>query len=83
MEEHLNHGVSAIVNYTYSHALGNSSNANLGAQNNDGFRDIRRIAEYGNLDFDVRHRFTAGYSWDLPIGRGMALAGNSGSVVMR
>ncbi len=81
MEEHLNHGVAAIVNYTYSHALGNSSNASLGAQNNDGFRDIRRIAEYGNLDFDVRHRFTAGYSWDLPIGRGMALAGDSGSLV--
>lgn len=81
LEEHLNHGVAAIVNYTYSHGLGNSSNANLGAQNNDGFRDIRRIAEYGNLDFDVRHRFTAGYSWDLPIGRGMALGGKSGPLL--
>ena len=81
LEEHLNRGVQAIVNYTYSHGLGNSSNANLGAQNNDGFRDIRRIAEYGNLDFDVRHRFTAGYSWDLPIGRGLALAANSGPVL--
>jgi len=70
------------VNYTYSHALGNSSNAGLGAQNNDGFRDSRQPElEYGNLDFDVRHRFTAGYSWDLPIGRGMALAGKSGTLV--
>ncbi len=81
VEEHLNHGVAAIVNYTYSHGLGNSSNASLGAQNNDGFRDIRRIGEYGNLDFDVRHRFTAGYSWDLPIGKGMAVAGNSGPLL--
>ena len=82
LEQHLSHGVSAIVNYTYSHGLGNSSNANLGAQNNDGFRDSRHPElEYGNLDFDVRHRFVAGYSWDLPIGRGMLLAGNSGRLL--
>jgi hypothetical protein len=35
------------------------------------------VPEYGNLDFDVRHRFTAGYSWDLPIGTGKALAGSA------
>jgi outer membrane receptor protein involved in Fe transport len=81
VEQHLSHGVAAIVNYTYSHALGNSSNANLGAQNNDGFRDAALLPEYGNLGFDVRHRFTAGYSWDLPIGTGQALAGSSGKVV--
>jgi outer membrane receptor protein involved in Fe transport len=75
LEQHLSHGVAAIVNYTYSHALGNSSNANLGAQNNDGFRDERLLGEYGNLDFDNRHRFTTGYSWDLPIGKGQWLAG--------
>ncbi len=79
LEQHLGHGVAGIVNYTYSHALGNSSNANLGAQNNDGFRDSRHPElEYGNLDFDVRHRFTTGYSWDLPIGTGHLLAGGSG-----
>jgi outer membrane receptor protein involved in Fe transport len=81
VEQHLSHGVAAIVNYTYSHALGNSSNANLGAQNNDGFRDAALLPEYGNLDFDVRQRFTAGYSWDLPIGAGQALASTSGKVV--
>ncbi len=71
-----------IANYTYSHALGNSSSANLGPQNNDGFRDSRHPErEYGNLDFDVRNRFTTGYSWDLPIGRGMALASNTPRVV--
>jgi outer membrane receptor protein involved in Fe transport len=78
LEQHLSHGVAAIVNYTYSHGLGNSSNANLGAQNNDSFRDIRLLGEYGNLDFDVRHRFTTGYSWDLPIGTGQSLAGSAG-----
>ncbi len=81
VEQHLSHGVAAIVNYTYSHGLGNSSNANLGSQNNDSFRDANLLPEYGNLDFDVRHRLTAGYSWDLPIGTGQALAGSSGKVV--
>ena len=41
LEQHLSRGVAAIVNYTYSHGLGNSSNANLGSQNNDSFRDAR------------------------------------------
>jgi hypothetical protein len=64
-------GVSILVNYTYSHALGNASNANLGAQNNDAFRWIAHPEwEHGNLDFDVRHRFVASYIWDLPFGRG-------------
>jgi hypothetical protein len=81
LEEHLSHGVAAIVNYTYSHGLGNSSNASLTAQNNDGFRDSRHPNEYGNLDFDVRHRFTAGYSWDLPVGTGKTFAGNSGKAL--
>ncbi|WP_158748660.1 TonB-dependent receptor [Acidobacterium sp. S8] len=62
-------GVTALVNYTYSHALGDSSNANLGAQNNDSFRWSKHPEwEYGNLDFDVRHRFVSSYTWDLPFG---------------
>lgn len=71
-------GFSILVNYTWSHALGNASNANLGAQNNDAFRWIAHPEwEHGNLDFDVRQRFVANYIWDLPIGTGKALAGNA------
>lgn len=68
-------GVTALVNYTYSHGLGDSSNANLGAQNNDSFRWSKHPEwEYGNLDFDVRHRFVASYMWDLPFGRNQRFA---------
>jgi hypothetical protein len=67
-------GFSFIVNYTWSHALGNASNANLGAQNNDAFRWIAHPEwEHANLDFDVRHRFVASYIWDLPFGKGRKL----------
>lgn len=62
---------AVLANYTWSHALGNASNANLGAQNNDAFRWWRQPQwEHGNLDFDVRQRVTASYLWNLPIGTG-------------
>ena len=70
-------GVSALVNYTYSHAMGDSSNANLGSQNNDGFRWGKHPEwEFGNLDFDVRHRFVSSYTWDLPFGRQQRFGAN-------
>lgn len=73
---------SVLVSYTWSHALGNASNANLGAQNNDGFRWYTHPEwEHGNLDFDVRHRFVASYLWELPFGKGKSLAsGASGAL---
>jgi len=71
LQHRFRNGLSVLINYTYSHALGNSSNANLGAQNNDAFRWGEHPEwEHGNLDFDVRHRFTASYLWELPFGRG-------------
>lgn len=77
LQHHFHGGVMALLNYTYSHALGNSSNANLGAQNNDGFRWGKHPEwEYGNLDFDVRHRFVSSYTWDLPVGRKRYFASN-------
>lgn len=64
-------GLSLLVNYTWSHALGNASNANLGAQNNDSFRWWAHPEwEHANLDFDVRHRLVFNYIWELPYGRG-------------
>ncbi len=77
IERRLAAGISALVNYTYSHALGDSSNANLGAQNNDGFRYGNHLHEYGNLDFDVRHHLTSSYTWELPFGHGRKFAANT------
>ncbi|HTZ90698.1 MAG TPA: TonB-dependent receptor [Alloacidobacterium sp.] len=75
-------GLSALINYTYSHALGDSSNANLGSQNNDSWRWSKHPEwEYGNLDFDNRHRMVASSWWDLPIGREQRFASNVNPVV--
>ncbi|TCK75851.1 carboxypeptidase family protein [Acidipila rosea] len=75
LQHRLSRGLSLIVNYTYSKSLGNASSADLGAQNNDGFRWSRYPnREYGPLDFDVRNRFVASYQYDLPFGQGERLA---------
>ncbi len=70
-QQRLSHGLEFIVNYTYSKSLGNASSADLGSQNNDGFRNsLHPNQEYGPLDFDVRNRFVASYLYDLPFGQG-------------
>ena len=77
-ERRFSHGFSLLVTYTYSHAEDNASNANLGSQNNDGFRWFKHPEwEWGNASFDVRHRFTASYIYELPFGRGKSLLGGA------
>lgn len=57
--------------YTWAHSLDDASSANLGAQNGGDFRYFMfPQLEYGNSDFDVRHRFVVSYAYDLPFGRG-------------
>ena len=77
MKHQLSNGLSAIVNYTYSKALGNGSTT-MGAQNNDGFRYSRDPSiEYGPLDFDVRNRFVGSVIYQLPFGQGKHFGGSS------
>ena len=78
LERRFMHGFSLLVTYTYSHAEDDASNANLGSQNNDGFRWFKHPElERGNASFDVRHRFTASYIYELPLGSGKALLGGA------
>jgi hypothetical protein len=81
LQQRLSRGLEFIVNYTYSKALGNASSANLGSQNNDGFRNSKfPNQEYGPLDFDVRNRFVASYTYDLPFGSGQRFATHVGFI---
>jgi len=82
LEKRFTHGVSLLVTYTYSHAVDNASNANLGSQNNDGFRWFQHPEwEKGNASFDVRHRFTASYIYELPFGHGKKMLGSAHGAV--
>ena len=72
------HGLQFEASYTYSHALDDASSANLGSQNQGDFRYQNNPGlEYGNADFDVRHRFVLSYAYELPLGKGHAIGGNA------
>jgi hypothetical protein len=78
IEKRLSRGLQFQASYTYAHALDDASSASLGSLNNGDFRDQRYpMMEYGNADFDIRHRFVASYAYDLPFGRGKAFGGNA------
>jgi hypothetical protein len=84
LDRRFSHGFSLLVTYTYSHAQDNASNANLGSQNNDGFRWFKHPEwEKGNASFDVRHRFTASYIYEVPFGRGKSLLGSASGAVQQ
>jgi len=61
------HGLSMVLGYTYSHSLDDvGANWDFGA----GYglpQDSNNVkAEYGNSDFDIRHRFTASLTYAIP-----------------
>ncbi len=82
LEKRYTHGLQFEAAYTFAHALDNASSASLGSVNNGDFRDqTNPNLEYGNADFDVRHRFVFSYTYDLPFGRGRLLANNASGFV--
>lgn len=77
-EKRLSHGLQFGASYTYAHALDDASSASLGSLNNGDFRnELYPGLEYGNADFDVRHRFVIDYAYQLPFGHGQKFAGGA------
>lgn len=81
-EKRITHGLQFQASYTYSHALDDASSASLGSQNQGDFRDqTNPNLEYGNADFDVRHRFVFSYLYELPFGKGKMFGGNASGLL--
>ncbi|MGO9127575.1 MAG: TonB-dependent receptor domain-containing protein [Terriglobales bacterium] len=77
-EKNFSHGLQFEASYTYAHALDDASSANLGSLNNGDFRNQQTPAlEYGNSDFDVRHRFVISYIYQLPFGNNRKFGGGA------
>lgn len=70
-ERRFSHGYSFVASYTFAKTMDNSGNADPPPQNT-----WNPKAEWGLSLFDTRHRFTLGYVWDLPLGRGQQFASN-------
>jgi len=79
LQEQLSHGLYFTLAYTYSHALddysGYESSYGNGTPNGVGSLNGRAInftpgfeyLNYGNSDYDARHRFVALYTYEVPI----------------
>lgn len=70
-------GFSIVTNYTWSHALDNSSStfsessSSSNGVGNLGYLDPRNPAlDYGNADFDIRHRLVFSGVWTEPFFKG-------------
>jgi outer membrane receptor protein involved in Fe transport len=64
--QRLSHGVTALVNYTWSHDLDASTDSNGGGYPQNPFN---WQGDYGNSNWDIRHRFVASFTYDLPFFR--------------
>lgn len=80
-EQRLAAGLTLLASYTWSRSIDNASGffASAGDANfpQDSF-NIR--AERGRSNFDVGHRMSISYGYDLPFGRGRALMADNGWV---
>ena len=61
-QRRLSRGLQALASYSWSHSIDIASTDAATVLNTPGTADIDR----GNSDFDVRHSFTAGVTYDLP-----------------
>ena len=61
------HGLSMVAGYTYSHALDDvAANWDFGYGSGLPQDSHNLAAEYGNSDFDIRHRFTVSLTYAIP-----------------
>jgi hypothetical protein len=63
--------------YTWSHALDNGADPLDAAAGDRSFprNSYNLAAERGNSDFDLRHRLSINYTWELPFGKGRTYLG--------
>ncbi|MEP6919835.1 MAG: TonB-dependent receptor [bacterium] len=78
-QQRLSRGLATLVSYTWSKSIDNASNffSSAGDPNfPQNSYDVQ--AERGRSNFDVRHRLSVSYSYDLPFGKGRAHLANAG-----
>jgi hypothetical protein len=78
-QQRLSQGLSALVSYTWSKSIDDASNFFSSAGDpNFPQNSYNLSAERGRSNFDVRHRFSASYVYDLPLGRSRRYLSDNG-----
>lgn len=71
LQQRLTGGLSLLAAYTWSKSIDNASGIFASAGDPNYPQDSWNLgAERGRSNFDIPHRFSAGYTWDLPFGKG-------------
>jgi hypothetical protein len=63
LRQRMNHGLSMLSSYTWSHTLDVTSDSNNGGAP---MNPYNWKADYGNSNWDVRHRFVTSVNYELP-----------------
>jgi hypothetical protein len=80
-QQRLSRGLSSLVSYTWSKSIDDASNFFSSAGDSNFPQNSYNVrAERGRSNFDVRHRLSASYSYDLPFGKGREYLADSGWV---
>jgi len=70
-QQRFSRGLAALVSYTLAKSIDDASNFFSSAGDPNFPQDSSNLrAERGRSNFDVRHRLSASYSYDLPFGKG-------------
>jgi len=78
-QQRLHAGLAAIAAYTFAKSLDlNSTFFSSAGDGNFPQNSAVPGAEKGRSNFDLRHRFSLGYSYDLPFGRGSRFVADHG-----
>src|SRR5262249_34605038 len=65
-QRRLSKGLQGLASYTFSHSIDNASTDAFGTYLNSPGGGNYQSVDRGNSDFDIRHSFTAGITYDLP-----------------
>jgi hypothetical protein len=80
-QQRLSRGLAALVSYTWSKSIDNASNFFTSAGDPNFPQNSYDVnAERGRSNFDVRHRLSVSYSYDLPFGKGRRYLASDGWV---
>jgi hypothetical protein len=78
-QQRLYAGASALISYTFGKSIDETSTFFASAGDaNFPQNSADPGAERGRSNFDLRQRFSLGFSYDLPLGKGARFLGNSG-----
>src|SRR4029077_2501639 len=65
-QRRLSRGLQALTSYTFSHSIDNASTDAVANYLNTPGGGSYQSVDRGDSDFDIRHSFTAGVTYDLP-----------------